>query len=48
MRKEKCMFQMKEQSKTQKKKKPNEMEISNLPEKQIKAMVIKCSPNSGK
>lgn len=30
------------------KKKPNEMEISNLPEKQIKAMVIKCSPNSGK
>lgn len=32
----------------EKKKKPNEMEISNLPEKQIKAMVIKCSPNSGK
>ena len=42
------MLQMKEKGKTlEEKKKTNEMEISNLPDKEFKAMVIECSLNLG-
>ena len=43
MRKQRNMLQMKEKGKTlEEKKKTNEMEISNLPDKEFKAMVIEC------
>lgn len=47
MRKQRNMPQMKEKGKTLEKKTTNEMEISNLPDKEFKAMVIKCSLNLG-
>ena len=47
MRKQRNMLQMKEKGITLEKKKTNEMEISNLRNKEFKEMVIKCSLNLG-
>ena len=41
MKKQRHVFQVKEHDKSLRGKNPNEMEISNLPKKEFKAMVIK-------
>lgn len=47
MRRQRNIFQTKEQDKTQDKN-PNEMKISKLPKKELKTIVIKVLPELGK
>ena len=47
MKRQRAMYQMKEQDKTQEKQ-LNEMEIGNLPEKEFRIMIVKMIQDLGK
>ena len=47
MKKQRAMYQMKEQDKTPEKQ-VNEMEIANLPEKEFRIMIVKMIQDLGK